>query len=194
MGCDLVDGRRAAESLGSRGEIKVGTAEVMPLESASQRAVLLESVLEHVDSPAQALAEAYRVLVPGGVLYVYTTNRLRFSLRGENGEFNVPFFNWFPSLVRESYVYKHLHFAPALANYSLRPAVHWFTYADLCRRGREVGFAQFYSLIDLVDAEAPSLKRGRFRRFLVQRCRHNPWLRALGLTQFGSAIFMYKRP
>ena len=186
---------RANEALGEQGRIVVGTAESLQLPSESQRVVLLESVLEHVESPSKALAEAYRVLAPGGVLYVYTTNRLRISLRGDNGEFNVPFFNWFPAVVKECYVYKHLHYEPSLANYSLRPAVHWFTYADLCAAGREVGFAQFYSLIDLVDADAPSLKRGSFlRRALVQRFRYNPWLRALGLLQYGSSIFMLKRP
>ena len=194
-GIEPVEGyaARAAEAMGGPGRIHVGTAESLPLSAESQRVVLLESVLEHVDSPPKALAEAFRVLAPGGVLYVYTTNRLRISPSGENGEFNVPFYNWFPAIVKECFVYKHLHYKPSLANYSLRPAVHWFTFAGLCRLGRDVGFAQFYSLIDLVDAEAPSVKRRRFRRLLVERCRYNPWLRALGLTQFGSSIFMLKR-
>ena len=185
---------KAGQALGDAGRIQVGTAESLPLEPESQRVLLLESVLEHVDSPIKALAEAYRVLAPGGVLYVYTTNRLRLSPLGRNGEFNVRFYNWFPAIVKESYVYKHLHYDPSLANYSVRPAVHWFTFAELCKLGREVGFAQFYSLIDLVDSNAASVKRGWFRRWLVQHCRYHPWLRSLGLTQYGSSIFMLKRP
>jgi SAM-dependent methyltransferase len=185
---------KAARALGDPHRIHVGTAESLPLEPESQRVLLLETVLEHVDSPIKALAEAYRVLSPGGVLYVYTTNRLRLSPLGRNGEFNVRFYNWFPAIVKESYVYKHLHYDPSLANYSLRPAVHWFTFTELCKLGREVGFAQFYSLIDLVDSDAPSVKRRWFRRWLVQHCRYHPWLRSLGLTQYGSSIFMLKRP
>ena len=185
---------KAAQALGDPDRIHVGTGESLPLEPESQHVLLLESVLEHVDSPMKALAEAYRVLSPGGVLYVYTTNRLRPSPLGRNDEFNVRFYNWFPAIVKESYVYKHLHYDPSLANYSLRPAVHWFTYAGLCKLGREVGFAQFYSLIDLVDSDAPSIKRRWFRCWLVQHCRYQPWLRSLGLTQFGSSIFMLKRP
>ena len=44
-------------------------------------------------------------------------------------------------------MFHHLHYNPSLANFSLRPAVHWWTYADLCRAGREAGFAQFYTRI-----------------------------------------------
>ena len=183
----------AAEFLGDRAAIRQAGAESMPFKDETQRVVILDSVLEHVDSPASALAEAYRVLAPGGVLFVYTTNKLKVRLNGENGEFRTPYFNWFPAIVRESYVYRHLHYEPSLANYSPRPAVHWFTFAELCRVGREAGFAQFYSMLDLVDQESPALKRGRMRSALVSLARTSPWLRALALTQFGSSIFMLKR-
>ena len=58
-----------------------------------------------------------------------TTNRYRFSPTGSNDEFRVRFFNWFPRIVKESYVFQHLHFDPTLANYSPRPAVHSRTVA-----------------------------------------------------------------
>jgi len=186
--------QKAAEAIGDPARIRVGTAETLPLAPGSQRVLLMESVLEHVDSASAALAEAYRVLVPGGVLYAYTTNRTRFSPLGHNHEFITRFFNWFPALVQECYVYRHLHFDPRLANFSLRPAVHWFSFSDLCRRGREVGFAQFYSLIDLVDVDDPVMKGRPVRCWLVERSRRNPWLRALALTQYGGSIFMVKRP
>src|SRR5712692_2654124 len=120
-----------------------GTAERVPLPDESQRVVLLESVLEHVDSPRQAIGEAYRVLAPGGVLFVYTTNRYRISLAGRNGEFRVPFYNFFPDIVKESYVFDHLHYNPKLANYFSLPAVHWFCFSDLCKLGRDAGFSKF---------------------------------------------------
>ena len=155
----------------------------------------MESVLEHVDSPVLSLAECYRVLAPGGVLFVDTTNRLRFSAVGENGEYRVRFYNWFPASVKESYVFKHLHYAPHLANYSSRPAVHWFTFTELCSLGRQVGFAQFYSRLDFPGSFA---RGGSFRRFmktsLQKSVATNPWIRALALCQYGNAIFMYKRP
>lgn len=175
-------------------EVRAGTAEALPVESSSQDLILCESVLEHVDSPRAALDEMYRALRPGGIAYVATTNRLRINLRGKNGEFNVPFFNWFPRLVRESYVFRHLHQRPDLANYSLRPAVHWFTFAQLCELGRESGFGQFYSLVDLLSVRDPAVSRGSRRRLLLGPIQRNPWLRALALTQVGHSIVMLKRP
>jgi SAM-dependent methyltransferase len=169
-----------------------GRAEQIPLHDESQRVVLLESVLEHVDSPRQAMAEIYRILAPGGVLFVYTTNRYRISLTGKNGEFRVPFYNFFPNIVKESYVFAHLHYNPRLANYSPLPAVHWFCYSDLCRLGRDVGFGEFYSPLDLAEA-TDSFVASSFRRRIFDIVRHSSLLRSLALLQFGNAIFMWKR-
>jgi len=183
----------AAEFLGDPTRVRVAGAETLPFADQSLQFVVMDSVLEHVDSVPRALSESFRILRPGGVLFVYTTNRLRFHLKGDNGEFRVRFFNWLPAVVRESYVFRHLHYDPRLANYTPRPAVHWFTYAKLCAAGRAAGFAQFYSLLDLVERDAPSVRRGCFRRLMLEAVRRRPWLRGLALTQFGSSIFMLKR-
>jgi hypothetical protein len=60
--------------------------------------------------------------------------------------------------------------------------------------GRQVGFAQFYSRLDLIDLDAPSLRRSALRRGFVRAVRSHHWIRALALVQFGNAIFMLKRP
>jgi SAM-dependent methyltransferase len=186
--------KAAREYLLQPDRVMEGTAEDLPFDRKSLDVVVMESVLEHVESPARALSECFRVLKPGGVLYAVTTNRLRFSITGANGEFRVPFFNWFPRLVQEGYVFRQQHYQPALANYSSRPAVHWFTFADLCAHGRQAGFAKFYSLIDLLDDNAPPVQRSRLRKALLPVVKHNPWLRALALSQYGGSIFMVKRP
>src|SRR5439155_15903206 len=114
----------AQQYLGDEAAVMRGRAEDLPNASESQDVVMLESVLEHVDSVGTSLAEAHRVLAPGDVAYITTTNRHR--LRSDT-EFNVRCFPWFPSVVKESYVFRHLHYEPTLANYTGRPAVHWFT-------------------------------------------------------------------
>jgi SAM-dependent methyltransferase len=164
-----------------------GAAEQLPVGDASYDVVFLESVLEHVDSPRLTLSEAYRVLRGGGIVLVTTTNR--HSVK--QAEFNVPLFNWLPGSLKESYVFFHLHYRPALANYTERPAVHWFSYADLCELGREVGFARFYSHLDLLREEAV---RGRLRAAILRRIQKSPLLRTLALTQRGGHIYMVKRP
>ncbi len=184
----------ARDFLGDPRRVELGNAEEMPFPNGFNRIILMENVLEHVDSPTKSLAEACRILLPGGVLYISTTNRWKLSLRGENFEFRVRFYNWFSDLVKESYVFQHLHYDPSLANYTPRPAVHWFSYSDLCNLGRQAGFAQFYSWIDLVDEDSPFVSKSWLRRFLLDRVRFSPWLRALALTQAGGSIFMFKRP
>src|SRR5678809_1592349 len=148
-----------------------------------------------LESPITSLSEIFRVLKPGGITYLTTTNRQHVSLTGNNYEYHVPFFNWFPALLKESYVFRHLHYEPRLANYTERPAVHWFSYADLCAFGRLAGFAQFYSLLDLrtrADARSSGnpLKRwllGGWPLGVVQR---SPLLRSIALTQIGGEIVM----
>jgi SAM-dependent methyltransferase len=195
VGIEPVPGSAEAASifLGDGSRIITSSAEELLLPDNSQRIVIFESVLEHVDSPLRSLQEAYRVLAPGGVLYVYTSNKYRISLSGRNDEFNVMFYNWLPNTIKESYVFKHLHYDPKLANYTPRPAVHWFSYAELCRLGRSAGFAQFYSLIDLLSRDSETIRKSVLRKLLLNKVRYNPWLRALALTQFGGSIFMLKR-
>jgi SAM-dependent methyltransferase len=44
----------------------VGTAEAIPVEDATFDVVICSQVLEHVDDPAQVVAELHRVTAPGG--------------------------------------------------------------------------------------------------------------------------------
>lgn len=185
--------RQATIYLAGVADVVQGTAERMSLASGSQSLVLLERVLEHVDSVNASLSEAYRVLRPGGVLLVRTTNRHRLSLTGVNWEYSTRFFNWFPRLLKESYVFDQLHYRPERAQYSPRPAVHWFSFADLCDFGREASFARFYSPYDLLyltQRASPASWRDRVRHWSHRQ----PWLRALAVSQMVGDIFMWKRP
>jgi 2-polyprenyl-6-hydroxyphenyl methylase/3-demethylubiquinone-9 3-methyltransferase len=187
--------RSARKFLGRTERVLQGAAESIPLPEASVQLVYCNSVLEHVDSPLASLREMARVLRPGGAAFVITTNRFRLSLRGDNGEYSVPFFNWFPAIVRECFAFHHLHYDPRLANYTDRPAVHWFSFSDLCALGRDAGFAHFYSTLDLLDETDAALAGSRVRRWLVTRAQLNPWLRALMLTTtyLGGLVVMVKR-
>jgi ubiquinone/menaquinone biosynthesis C-methylase UbiE len=166
-----------------------GIAEAIPLPDRSQDVVLLQSVLEHVDSVSLSLKESFRITRPGGLLFLNTTNRHR--LRPDH-EFRPSLYKFFPKVVKEAYVFHHLHYDPSLANYTTRPAVHWFTYEDLCALGREAGYSRFYSLLDVLRPEDPIIARSRFRAAVLRAVRRHPWLRAMALTQVGSHIFMYR--
>ena len=183
----------AREYLSDEVHIVEGAAERIPVADGSQQIVYCDSVFEHVVSPTQSLDEMYRVLAPGGIAFITTTNRHKFSLTGNNGEFVFRYFNWLPPLLKECFVHHHLHYDPRLANYSQLPAVHWFTYSQLCAMGREAGFAQFYSLLDVMDTSDPAISGNRLKRWVVEKLKFNPWLRALALTQRGETIIMLKR-
>jgi SAM-dependent methyltransferase len=185
----------AREFVGSDERVVQGTTEQMPLPDDSVDLVYANSVLEHVDSVGASLRGMYRVLKPGGLAYLITTNRWRLSLSGDNGEYNTPFFSWFPSLVKECFVFHHLHHDPSLANFSERPAVHWFTFSELCELGREAGFGHFYSPVDVMDATDEPFRDHPMRRMALQAIQGSPFMRAavLAFTAVGGSIVMMKR-
>jgi len=183
----------AREYVGSSERVLEGAAEAIPLPSSSQDIVFCDSVLEHVVSPSKSLDEMFRVLRPVGIAIVTTTNKFRISLSGDNGEYRLRYFNWLPDLVKECFVFHHLHYDPRLANYTQLPAVHWFSYSSLCALGRHAGFAQFYSPLDLWHPNDPAVRKSRLRKWLLSKMKYNPWLRALALTQRGETVIMVKK-
>ena len=56
--------------------LRVSPAEELPFEDDSFDLILLNEVIEHVDDDRRTIAEAYRVLAPGGHIVVYAPNRL----------------------------------------------------------------------------------------------------------------------
>lgn len=184
--------KRAQQFLNDESKIVDGCSEKIPFEDNSQNIVFLNGVLEHVDSPVKTLNEIYRVLAPRGIVYISTTNKYMVK----NFEYTKIFYQWYPSIIKESYVFLQLHYKPDLARFSSRPAVHWFCYSDLCKLGRNSGFSSFYSFLDLIDKNDESLSKkiGKFKIFLPL-IKYNPLCRSfiLTFTSQGSSIFMVKR-
>jgi SAM-dependent methyltransferase len=64
---------------GQARETRVGDMRALPFADASFSALLSVQAIEHVPDPERALAEARRVLEPGGVAIFVTPNRLTFG-------------------------------------------------------------------------------------------------------------------
>ncbi len=71
MGLDVVADRVALA--GTFGPVMVGSGLQVPLASESFDVVYIQHVLHHIGDPAQALREAWRLLRPGGVLFLVET-------------------------------------------------------------------------------------------------------------------------
>ena len=71
----LVVARRRLDDRGLSVPLIAASADRLPYADASFDAVVADSVLEHLDDPAEAVREWARVLRPGGTLLVWSPNR-----------------------------------------------------------------------------------------------------------------------
>ena len=93
--------RRAREMGRTNVEFAYGTAESLPIPTASQDLVLMNDVIEHFAEPARAIAEAARVLKVGGHVYVLAPNRHSVSVTLRDPHYQLPFVVWLPQRWRD---------------------------------------------------------------------------------------------
>jgi len=129
-------GRKRAAEAGQRIDFRVGSATALPFPDAAFDICCAPELLEHVEDWQRCLDEFTRVLRPGGLLYLTTTNRL--CPRQE--EFNLPLYSWYPKMLQRHFVRLASTTRPELANYAKYPAYHWFTYYGLRRALERRGF------------------------------------------------------
>ena len=171
-----IDHERAAEAGRALGLIATAAAEALPFPTASFDVVLSHEMIEHVADDRQTIAEALRVLRPGGRLVLFCPNRLYpfethgHFWRGRYHEGNTPLINWLPDALRQR----------------LAPHVRAYTSRDL--RGLFVGLparivyhTQIYPGYDKIVRTRPRL--GRWLRRITYALEGTP-LRAFGLSHF----------
>ncbi len=141
---------------------EAGPAENLPFADEQFDYVLLLSLLEHVEDWEQTLTEATRVLKPGGVMYLTTTNRYcpkQYEIRYLWG------FGYLPGRVQRSIYGWSMAHRPSLVNYTHLPAYHWFSYGQLAAelRGRGVEPHHLFELL------GPEEVAARYDQVLVRR-------------------------
>jgi ubiquinone/menaquinone biosynthesis C-methylase UbiE len=150
---------------------EVGSATVLPWPDRSMDVCLLPELLEHVADWRSCLLEAARVLRPGGLLYVSTTN----VLCPRQEEFNLPLYSWYPSALKRYCERVAVTTRPEIANHAKYPAVNWFSFYSL----RDfLGPLEFRCLdrFDLIATEGKSTAA----QFVVGILRALPFVRFLG--------------
>jgi len=171
-----IDPEKVAEASQQLPHIQIASAESLPFEAASFDVVLMHEVIEHVTDDRRAVAEALRVLAPGGHVLIFVPNRLYpfethgFYWRGHYHFGNIPLINYLPDTLRSR----------------LAPHVRTYTTADLRRLlnglpARLEYHTQVYPGYDNLVARRPRL--GQALRGATYALEHTP-LRAFGLSHF----------
>ena len=172
-GVDL-DPDKIVQAAGHLFNLQVASVEALPFAGGSFDVVLSHEVIEHVTDDRAAVAEAVRVLRPGGRLAIYAPNRLYFFethgffWRGEYRFGNIPLVNWLPNPWRN-------RLCPHVRAYTargLRRLLHGLP-------AKVVVHTQVYPGFDNVVARHPRL--GRWLRRFLYALERTP-LRVFGLS------------
>jgi 2-polyprenyl-3-methyl-5-hydroxy-6-metoxy-1,4-benzoquinol methylase len=130
--------------------VAVAAGEGLPLPSACFDAVTCWDVLEHVQSPDALLAEAARVLRPGGVLLLTAINRLAFR----DPHYHLPLINWLPRRLAEALiVLLGRRKGGAFRDRQRLSSMHYYTWTALHRQAALHGFRVY-------DLDAQRVARG----------------------------------
>ncbi len=171
-----VDAEKLAEAAHTLPNILLAPAEALPFADGSFDVVLSHEVLEHVDDDRRAVAEACRVLKPGGRLVVFVPNRwYPFETHGAfwGGRYhfgNIPLVNYLPDRLRA-------RFCPHVRAYRARELRRLFDGLP----GQVRVHTQIYPGYDKIAARRQALAAAL--RGLTYALEHTP-LRRLGLSHF----------
>lgn len=171
-----VDAERVAEGARSIANLQVAASEHLPFPDGTFDVVVLNEVIEHVQDDEKTIAEAMRILRPGGRVVIFAPNRLYpFETHGiylgRRYIFRlIPFVNWLPDPLREI-------FCPHVRAYTSGDIRHLF-------RGlpaRIVEHSYVYPGFDNIMVDHPRL--GPLLRKVFYYLENTP-LRCFGLSHF----------
>jgi SAM-dependent methyltransferase len=146
---------------------------------------LLPELLEHVVEWMACLKETARILRPGGVLFLSTTNKLCPSQQ----EFSLPLYSWYPRPLKRHFEKLAVTKRPELENFARYPAVNWFSFYSLRSELSRLGF-DCWDRFDVMDL---SLK-GALARFVGSCIRGHTAARWLAhVATPGTTVFAVKR-
>lgn len=166
-------------------DFRLGSATAMPWPDQSMDVCIALELLEHVADWQACLKEFNRILRPGGIMFVTTTN----AMCPSQSEFNLPGYSWYPASIKHHFEKLAVTTRPSLANYAKFPAVNWFNpyalKAELARDG--------FSCRDRFDLVNTS-KKGPIAKLLISAVRAAPPLRWLGFVCTPGTLLLAIKP
>jgi 2-polyprenyl-6-hydroxyphenyl methylase/3-demethylubiquinone-9 3-methyltransferase len=163
---ELAEKRATAAGYGI--DFRTGFAENLPWPDECMDVCLAIELLEHVPEWKKSLNEFARILRPGGILCLTTTN----VLCPRQHEFKLPFYSWYPAALKRYCEHLAVTTWPALANFAKYPAVNWFSYFRLAAYLRELGFRTL-DRFDVIEAKS----KGFLPKVIIAAIRKVTWLR-----------------
>lgn len=158
-----------ASHAGHAMDFQLGSATALPWPDASMDVCLLLELLEHIGPWENCLNECARILRPGGVLFLTTTNKLCPMQQ----EFQLPFYSWYPAPLKRRCERLAVTARPHWVNFAKYPAVNWFSVYGLTSFLERLGF-DCRDRFDLIDAAKRSVLEKKFlvavRQSKILRC------------------------
>jgi 2-polyprenyl-6-hydroxyphenyl methylase/3-demethylubiquinone-9 3-methyltransferase len=163
--------RQRTRAAGTVIDFQVGTAVQLPWPAASMDVCLVPELLEHVADWQACLNEFVRILRPGGVLYLSTTNKLCPLQQ----EFTLPLYSWYPGPLKRYCEHLAVTTHRKWVNFAQYPAVNWFSFYSLRAALAPAGL-QCRDRFDVMDLS----KKGAVAQWIVSSIQAIPVLRWLG--------------
>lgn len=160
-----------------------GDATRMPFREASFDVVFCNSLLEHVPAWDRVVSESARVLKPGGLYVVYTTNR-SCPYQVEVNDF--PFYSWLPGPIQRRVLAWIMEHRRDMVNWTDFPAVNWFTFPGLSRAFERAGIRP-YDRLDVLARNGGTDRRARIARVVtrVPGLKWGYYLYAISMALYG---------
>ena len=177
--------KERADSAGRVIDFRVGSATDLPWADQSMDVCLMFELLEHVAEWKVCLNECIRILKPGGILFLTTSNKLCPAQQ----EFNLPLYSWYPPPFKRYFERLAVTTHPAIANFATYPAVNWFSFYSL----RAVITPHDFQCLDRFDIMDLS-KKSFFAKLVISLVQTVPMIRFFAhVATPGTRVMAIKR-
>jgi SAM-dependent methyltransferase len=161
--------------------LEVGNIEDTEIGDSVYDCIVAASVFEHVEDWQRGIKKIYDALKPGGLFYFDSTNKFSFT----SGEYDFPLYGWMP----DSWRFRLRRARQGEDIMKLGIDFHQFTYPQLRRFFKDVGFNQVMDLVDFKEADGIRTG-GPLKKVVFSSMKRAKPLKHLLLTFVPATIFI----